>query len=86
MGKIRVTEENCLAVANPKVAALWHPALNGDMTPFDIRTGSYLKAWWRCNKGHEWKAMVRTLEAGIGCPVCLGIGEFIPGKNDLRTV
>lgn len=86
MGKIRVTEENCLAVASPKAAALWHPALNGDMTPFDIRTGSYLKAWWRCNKGHEWKAMVRTLEAGIGCPVCLGIGEFIPGKNDLRTV
>ena len=86
MGKIRVTEENCLAVANLKAAALWHPALNSDMTPFDIRTGSYLKAWWRCNKGHEWKAMVRTLEAGIGFPVCLEIGEFISGKNDLHTV
>ncbi len=30
--------------------------------------------------------MVRTLEAGVRCPVCLGIGKFIHGKNDLVTV
>lgn len=46
MGKIRVTEENCLAVANPKVAALWHPAWGmsaGDVSVFIIMHGGNAK-------------------------------------------
>lgn len=86
MGKIKVTEENCLAAVHPEIAVLWHPILNGSVSASDIRAGSYSKVWWRCSRGHEWKAMVRTLEAGVRCPVCLGIGKFVRGKNDLVTV
>jgi hypothetical protein len=82
----KVTDEKRLMTARPDIAALWHPTLNGEKKVSSIKSGSYAKIWWRCAKGHEWKAMVRTLEAGIGCPVCLEIGEFRPGKNDLETL
>ncbi len=41
MGKIKVTEENCLAAVHPEIAVLWHPILNGSMSASDIRAGSY---------------------------------------------
>lgn len=86
MGIKKVTEENCLAAVRPEIAALWHPVLNGEKRPAEVRTGSYEKVWWRCGEGHEWKETVRTLEAGVGCPVCLEIGSLVPGKNDLGTL
>jgi len=28
------------------------------------------KVWWKCNKGHEWKARVSKRMGGHGCPYC----------------
>lgn len=47
--------------------------------------GSHFKAWWVCEQGHEWQAIVksRTL-GGCGCPVCAG-RVLMRGINDLAT-
>jgi hypothetical protein len=41
--------------------------------------------WWRCYKGHEWKASVRNrTKRGDGCPHCSGRYPII-GETDLAT-
>lgn len=32
--------------------------------------GGAAKVWWKCSKGHEWKAQLATRSKGCGCPVC----------------
>ena len=41
--------------------------------------------WWKCGKGHEWQAMIRSRNDGRGCPYCSG-RHAVNGKNDLQTV
>ena len=43
------------------------------------------KVWWKCEKGHEWEAVIFARSMGSGCPYCAGI-VAIPGENDLETV
>lgn len=65
---------NDLATAAPRVAAQWHPELNGALTARMVTAGSRKKVWWQCPAGHVWKAAVysRTGARGTGCPVCAG--------------
>jgi hypothetical protein len=68
----KVTLSNCLATLNPELSKEWHPTKNGDLTTYDITSGSEIKVWWKCDKGddHEWKANVNSRSNGSGCPVC----------------
>lgn len=61
------------------------PHQNLPMTPERVTVGSHFKAWWVCEQGHEWQAIVksRTL-GGCGCPVCAG-RVLMRGINDLAT-
>lgn len=53
---------------------------------FDKYTkGSHYKAWWICEKGHEWQAVVKSRYAGCGCPYCSSRMAW-PGENDLKTL
>ena len=65
---------NDLATLEPKIAAEWHPTLNGALTPQMVSTGSRKKVWWECAYGHVWKAAIypRTGRKKCGCPVCAG--------------
>ena len=65
---------NDLATVHPKIAAQWHPELNGNLTPEMVTAGSTQKVWWRCMEGHVWKAVIysRTGKRKTGCPVCAG--------------
>lgn len=65
---------NDLATMQPKIAAQWHPELNGDLTPQMVTTGSKKAVWWQCDEGHVWKAVIysRTGKRKNGCPVCAG--------------
>ena len=65
---------NDLATAEPRVAAQWHPTLNGGLTPAMVTAGSRKKVWWQCPEGHVWKAAVyaRAGAQKSGCPVCAG--------------
>lgn len=46
--------------------------------------GSHFKAWWKCSKGHEWQAVIKSRYNGCDCPYCCSRLAW-PGENDLRT-
>ena len=62
---------NDLATLNPRLAKEWHPTKNGDVTPYDVTTGSEKKAWWLCPLGHEYPATIRDRNSdNTQCPIC----------------
>ena len=68
----RTSEEYCLAAQNRSLAAFWHPSKN-TCTEQEIAPYSSKKAWWRCEKGHEWKERVNQMQifgAEKACPFC----------------
>ena len=64
------TREYNLAVTHPAIADQWHPTKNGSLTPHDFTPGSEHKAWWICDKGHEWESVIKNRTSGTGCPEC----------------
>lgn len=82
-GKKVLAGFNDLATTEPKIAAQWHPTLNGDLTPQMVTAGSHKKVWWQCAEGHVWKAAIysRTGNQKRGCPVCAGV---VSGKRKIR--
>lgn len=81
------TGVNDLATTHPEIAAQWHPARNGDLSPSDVTPGSGREAWWVASCGHEWNSTVRArvrLYETAPCAVCAGV--FVqPGINDVTT-
>lgn len=63
----------------------WHPTKNQGLTPEDLPPGSHHKAWWLCEKGHAWQAMVKSRVSGSGCPICAN-RQVKPGENDLAAI
>ena len=61
---------NDLATIKPDLLEEWHPTKNRDLKPTNVTVGSGKKVWWRCNKGHEWEAVIYHRSKGIGCPYC----------------
>ena len=62
---------NDLATLNPLLAKEWHPTKNGDVTPYDVTTGSGKKAWWLCPLGHEYTATIRDRNSdNTQGPIC----------------
>lgn len=61
---------NDLATVNPEVAKEWNYEKNGDLKPTDVVAGSTEVVWWKCKKGHEWRAVVHSRNNGRNCPVC----------------
>jgi hypothetical protein len=47
--------------------------------------GSSKKVWWKCEKGHEWEAIIYNRIKGSGCPYCCG-NVVIEGETDLLTL
>lgn len=63
---------NSLATVRPDLAKEWDFGKNGDITPRDIIIGSAKKVWWKCEKGHSWKASVSDrCNSNTGCPHCV---------------
>lgn len=82
-GKKVLAGFNDLGTTEPKLAAQWHPTLNGSLTPQMVTAGSHKKIWWACSQGHIWKATVysRAGKQKRGCPVCAGV---VRGKRRAR--
>ena len=51
---------NNLFSANPTLAGEWHPTRNGSLTPGNVTPKSHKKAWWLCQKGHQWEATINS--------------------------
>ena len=66
------TSDNNLQVLNFELAKQWHPEKNDGLTPSDVAVASNKKVWWRCEKGHEWEAIISNRSKGKGCPYCSG--------------
>lgn len=56
---------------HPELIKQWHPIKN-DVQLKTLTTGSSVKVWWICEKGHEWKAQIKHRCKGTGCPFCTG--------------
>lgn len=85
----RVCNSNSLGANYPNVAETWHPTRNGDLTPFDLVSGSVKRVWWKCPVAddHEWLATPADRIADHGCPCCNGVGrgKKIVASNCLET-
>lgn len=47
----------------------------------DLTIKSHKNIWWKCKKGHEWKAIVNNRTRGNNCPRC----NSQVSKNELRV-
>lgn len=79
-------EKRTLFEEFPELIAEWDYDRNGmeGMFPSDITQGSQKNVWWKCNKGHLWKAPVYDRTAGRGCPYC-SRRKVLIGYNDLAS-
>ncbi len=68
----RVAADNSLESIYPELVRQWHPSRNIPLSPDLITCGSGKVVWWRCPKGHEWRAAVCHRVKGSGCPFCSG--------------
>lgn len=75
---------NDLATQYPELARQWDYTKNIPALPADVTNGSHRLVWWKCEKGHSWRASVRSRVSGNGCPVCAG-RQLLAGENDLAT-
>lgn len=74
-GRLTPPERSLLAL-NPEIAAELHPTLNGSLNAVVISPGSSRRVWWRCAKGHEWQATVKTrVKVRTKCPRCAAPGR-----------
>lgn len=80
-----IPEKTSLAAINPALATQWDAEKNSPLTPRDVTAYCNDAHWWRCEKGHSWKAAVSNRQLGKGCPYCSG-HLAISGENDLATV
>jgi len=48
----------------------WNWDKNQGLNPSTIPLNSGKKAWWKCEKGHEWHAVISSRSRGDGCPYC----------------
>ena len=78
---------NDLATRFPEIAAEWHPAKNGDITPDQILSGSGKTVWWLGKCGHEWESVVKSRTGkNAGCPFEVKPRiRLLAGFNDLAT-
>ena len=85
-GRKASPEQNSLTKQFPALAAEWDAAKNKPLTPNQVISGTRRKVWWRCPKGHSWRAAVYSRTTlGTGCPVCTG-RQALAGENDLATL
>ena len=84
-GKKVLNGYNDLQANNPTLAKEWNYEKNNGLAPVNVTSNSNKKVWWRCNKGHEWQAIISSRNKGHGCPYCSGL-YVIKGENDLQTV
>ncbi len=74
-GRIAESGVNDLETVNPELAKEWHPTLNNDLLPSQVKSKSGLKVWWQCPKGHEYICAVSSRASGVRCGECFRSGN-----------
>ena len=68
----------------PSLAAEWDYKQNKNTLPTQITFHSNRLVWWRCEKGHTWRASPNHRSSGTGCPYC-NSNRLIPEKTSLAV-
>lgn len=76
---------NDIKTTNPEILDLWNHEKNKDLLPSMFSHGSTNLVWWKCNKGHEWKAKISEVANGNRCPICSNM-KVLKGYNDFLTL
>jgi DNA-directed RNA polymerase subunit RPC12/RpoP len=77
---------NDLQTRNPELAKEWDNEANAPLTAEDVISTSHDYAWWKCDKGHTWRAsIVNRSVLGTECPYCTH-RIVSPSETDLDTV
>ena len=63
---------NDLLTLNPILSTEWDYRKNVELRPEQVAPNSNKKVWWKCDKGHEWQAIINSRNKGNGCPYCSG--------------
>ena len=75
---------NDLATLEPLLEKQW--SKKNKIKPTEVSIGSHKKVIWRCKKGHEWEAAVKSRTINkTGCPYC-SHNKVLAGFNDLATL
>ena len=77
-------KEKSLAQQNPQLCKEWNFDKNYPLMPDQFSYASEKLVWWKCEKGHEWQAIIGNRVKGRGCPVCSN-RKIQEGINDLNT-
>jgi len=83
-GKKAISGVNDLATVCPELSTEWDYNKNGNATPDMFLPQAHKKVFWKCEKGHSWKAAIFNRSRGRGCPYCTGRLPII-GETDLET-
>ena len=76
--------KNDLETVRPDLAEEWDNDKN-QLKPSEVLSGSSSYAWWKCNKGHIWRARINNRSVrNEGCPYCTN-KKVLAGFNDLAT-
>ena len=71
-GRRKIPGKTDLATRYPEIAALWATDRN-EMDLSTVAPSSCKSAWWRCEKGHYWRAQIHSVTSGKShCPYCAG--------------
>ena len=54
----------------PSLVKEWHPSVNGNLTPRNVKMNYAKKVWWLCRDGHEWQATIKCRLKRNDCPIC----------------
>jgi hypothetical protein len=85
-GRLALKGFNDLETLHPELVLEWDFAKNGELKPSDVKAGSSRRAWWICEHGHSWNAIIYSRSInGTGCPFCSNIA-ILPGYNDFETL
>lgn len=80
-GHLIVTGKTDLATRFPHMAEFWAEDLNG-IPASEVAPASRKMAWWRCRKGHLWKAQIHSVVSGRShCPECARRGRPSRGET-----
>ena len=75
---------NDLATLEPLLVKQW--SKKNKIKPTEVSISSHKKVIWRCEKGHEWEAAVKSRTINrTGCPYC-SHNKVLGGFNDLATL
>lgn len=79
---------NDFASAHPELLDEWDIEKNKGVSPETIGYRTGRKVWWKCKRGHSFRASVYNRHIGTGCPVCSKQTDkhhVSAGVNDLKT-